>query len=109
MGERDRADNMESKPPILSYADSATRPVKESRFGIASACVGIASVIWFFFDPPWFESGKHDRIGAIASILGIILAFASYRQSRRRHTFARLGLIISVIALLAYFLFPTLD
>jgi uncharacterized membrane protein len=59
---------------------------------------------------PWepFDYRKHDRIGAVTAVLGIIFAFAAYRQPFRRRTLTHIALALSIIALLLYLLTPQL-
>jgi hypothetical protein len=97
---------MEPNSPILPYETPGLNSVRTSWYGLASLCVGILSAFWFFLDTP-IDPAKHDRIGAIVAILGIILAMAAYKQPHRKRMITHFGMAMSAIALLAYIVFQT--
>jgi hypothetical protein len=91
--------------PKLDYASSHA-PLPQSRYGIASVWVSAASLFWRFLPFDIFESSKHDRVGTLASLLGIALAWAGLRQPNRAKSAAYWGLWVGIIALLLYYFFP---
>jgi hypothetical protein len=99
---------MESTPsensksqPVLSYATSMSHVTLPSRYGVASVCVSISSIIWLFLPGP-FELEKHNCVGSYAALLGILLAIAAYRQPGRARWSAHVGMTASLLAFWIY-------
>jgi hypothetical protein len=96
-------------PPLLHYAEPVTVD-RNSRYGVASAALSISLIViagikalasrhgintsW-----PILDAEKQSLIGSIASILGIILAVASYCRRDYRQGAAHVGLVLSTIDL----------
>jgi hypothetical protein len=96
-----------SIPDAINYAGFGRAPTRESAYGIASICVSVCSVAWFF-GPLVFDAAKQDRIGMLGGLTGAILGIAGWRQTQRKHTLAGLGFWVGLAAFGLNFLFPTL-
>src|SRR5205823_2038554 len=82
---------------VLPYATPGAAPNRAAHYAIASFCVAVLSIFWWPMDvESWMriDYAKHDRIGAVAAILAIILGFASYRPPARIPRAGRVGLIL---------------
>jgi hypothetical protein len=55
-----------------------------------------------------FDAYKQHRIGTIASVFGLILAMAAYRQPIRRRGMTHVAITLAGLTFTAYFLFPPL-
>ncbi len=91
-------------PETLSYATPASRPSRQSLFASASIAVACVCVIWEMAavcsNLLPFDVYKQNRIGMVAGLLSIILAFAAYRQPFRRRGLAHVAITVSVLAFL---------
>jgi uncharacterized membrane protein HdeD (DUF308 family) len=96
---------MESKPPVISYATPESRSAGNAKYAIASICIGGFCLLWSITDTP-MDPLKHDKIGAILSVIGIILAFGAFKKSNRRRRLATVGLVICVLAFVMNWFFP---
>ena|SRR5690348_12021091 len=93
----------------LSYATADRAVDKPSLLSIASLVVTALTTVWLALSMVMdqrlpFDLYKQWRIGSVAAILGVILAFASYRlPSRRRwvcHLAVTLAILVALFALL---------
>jgi hypothetical protein len=96
---------MQSEPPIMPYATPEGQPRRNSRYAIASICTGIFCILWSITDTP-MDPVKHDKIGAILSVIGIILAFGAAREPNRKRLSAIVGLSICLIAFVMNWFIP---
>jgi hypothetical protein len=98
--------------PVLSYATPASLPTQQSRYAVASLAVSAIAILWLalaIMDAPLpFDVYKQHRIGTVASVLGLILAIASYWQPNRRRSMAHVAITVSGLAFFAYFLLAPL-
>jgi hypothetical protein len=79
-----------------------------TRFSIAAICVSVASILTIpaslIINLP-FDGEKQNRIELVAAVLGIILAYAAYRQpsgTRRRMT--HVALALGILAFIVHML-----
>ena len=96
-----RLDEAESPSPVLSYAP----PTKHSGYAIASLVVSALCVLWMAAGvtlPLPVDNYKHHRIGTIAAILALILAFGAHRAVNRKRSSVRAAWWAGALALLVY-------
>lgn len=103
---------------MLSYKSSQPEiPRRESAYGIASLCLStLILLVHVPFPGPspmtfllkvW-EPDKLDLVACVGSVLGMLLAWAGWQQSDRKHTTAKIGLAISGVAFVLWLIMPPL-
>jgi hypothetical protein len=95
-------DEADSTSRVLPYA---SLPVKQSWYAIASLVVSALSVLWMAAGvtlPLPVDNSKHHRIGTVAAVLALILAFGARREANRRRGLVRASWWAGALALLLY-------
>jgi hypothetical protein len=100
---------MDHTPPTLPYANPNTTPKLHRPYGLASIAVFAGCAAWFVLSyVTSFSPSKQDRIGQVASSLGVILGFASLRRNGPRPRLGTIGIFLNALSLAAFVLLPTL-
>src|SRR4051812_19929970 len=78
----------------------------QRRYAVASLSVSLLSVLWMIsaitvVDMP-IDSAKHHRIGSIAAVLSLILAWGASRAEGPRRRLVRVTWAVAIFALLVY-------
>ncbi|MGD0542438.1 MAG: hypothetical protein ABSB33_13070 [Tepidisphaeraceae bacterium] len=96
---------MQPEPPILPYATPDGHHPQNSRYATASICVGAFGILWSITDTP-LDPLKHDKIGAIISVIGIILAFGALRGPNRKRLSGLVGFFLCILSFAMNWFFP---
>jgi hypothetical protein len=95
-------------PAPLAYATPASLATQQSRFAFASLVVSGIAILWLaLWIENWplpFDGYKQHRIGMVASVLGLILAFAAYWQPNCKRSMTHVAITVAGLVLVAYFL-----
>ncbi len=95
-------DDADSTSRVLSYASP---PTKHSAYAIASLVVSALAVLWMAAGvtvPLPVDNYKHHRIGTVAAVLALILAFGAHRAVNRKRGLFRASWWAGAFALLIY-------
>ena len=96
-------DEADPSSRVLSYASPPR--TKRSRYAITSLAVSGLSVLWMaaaFTLPLPVDNYKHHRIGTVASVLALILAFGAYRETNSKRGLVRASWWAGALALVLY-------
>ncbi|MDB5326796.1 MAG: hypothetical protein JWM57_2365 [Phycisphaerales bacterium] len=91
---------------MLPHSTQPPFATVQGRYAVASLTVSSLSVLWMiaaitFLDLP-FDGMKHHRIGSIAAVLSLILAWGASRAEGPRRRLVRTAWAAAVFALLVY-------